>query len=38
MVAPGVESLNVTDCDDVYVPGAGLNVGVATVGSVVVVV
>src|SRR6266496_3582447 len=32
MVAFGVVSLSVTDCDDVYTPVAGLNVGVAAVG------
>jgi hypothetical protein len=34
--APGVVSDNVTVCGAEYVPGAGLNVGVATVGKVMV--
>jgi hypothetical protein len=34
--APEVVVLMVTDCTDVYVPAAGLNVGVATAGRLIV--
>ena len=37
-LAGQVESLNVTDWLDVYVPDAGLNVGFAAVGRVALVV
>jgi hypothetical protein len=37
MIAPGVASLMVTLCTDVYVPAGGVKVGIAAVGRAVMV-